>query len=147
MEQKPIKRYIVNCLSVSGIRKAIYTSGQVVTEHDFPEGQAEKYVASKHLRRYDSTQFKDEVLKDAKLEELNQVQLEDLAPPAEEPVKEEEQEETTQEPEKQEEPVKEDTPDYEAMSNKDLKALLDAKQIPYDSKANKKTLIDLLTGA
>lgn len=147
MEQKPIKRYIVNCLYVSGIRKAIYTSGQVVTENDFPEGQAEKYVKSKHLRPYDSTQFKDEVLKDAKLEELNQVQLEDIIPPAEEPVKEEEQEETTQEPEKQEEPVKEETPDYEAMSNKELKALLDEKQIPYDSKANKKTLIDLLTGA
>lgn len=140
MEQKPLKRYIVNCLSVSGIRKAIYTSGQVVTEKDFPEGQAEKYVQSKHLRHYDSTEFKDEVLQDANLEELNKVKLDDVVPPVEETTPEG----TAQTPE---EPIKEETPDYEAMTNKELKALLDEKKIAYDSKDNKKTLIDLLTGA
>jgi hypothetical protein len=44
------RKFKVVCLAVSGVRNAIHRSGDVVFENNFPEGNAEKLLKSKHIQ-------------------------------------------------------------------------------------------------
>lgn len=51
-------QYKVIALSVGGLKNKIFNSGDLVTEKDFAEGEAEKLVKSKHLMLIDDSSKK-----------------------------------------------------------------------------------------
>lgn len=130
----------------SDLKQKIYRSGDIVTDADFHAGHAEKFESDGFLREFNDADESALLLK-----KIGKP-LPDITLPSSEGKN---PDEGTKEPEGIDEgdnngstpPAGEETPDYEAMTNKELKALLDEKKIEYDNKANKKTLIELLTAA
>lgn len=129
----------------SDLKQKIYRSGDIVTDADFHAGHAEKFESDGFLREFNEVDESAHLLQ--KLgHDLPNITL----PPADNTVTDE----GTKEPEGDGEgetgstpPPGGEVPDYEAMTNKELKALLDEKEVEYNNKANKKTLIELLTAA
>jgi hypothetical protein len=109
-----MKNYKVACLAVGGLNKKIFEFGDVVSENQFPSGNAEKLVESGHLVRIgESVEVKSEVVKTV------EVKSDDIKPI-------------------------EVKPAYNKISVDEIKAILTAREIDFSNVSKKSDLYALL---